>query len=248
MITLGRQSGILRVIRGHGPSREIGQIKFRDGEPVAALLGNLTNMNALNVLKNWGECVYAFDEQPVHDMPEDEWAGGASPSFSDSGRLSAPNGFSSTSWPTYGTPTSYPHSQPSPTPNSVPTSSSLPGLTSQPGYTSPYGPGYTTQTPSGYPGDPARPEGQFGAAPQQAPRPPQGGQIHPDLLLSVPRRTMMGEQADQLPLDRRERMVLLLVDGRRNLSDLARLTRRNEREILAVLNHLHGLGLVLMGN
>jgi predicted transcriptional regulator len=39
-------------------------------------------------------------------------------------------------------------------------------------------------------------------------------------------------------------MILLLIDGRRTLSDLARLTRRTEREVLAVLDHMATLGLV----
>jgi hypothetical protein len=39
-------------------------------------------------------------------------------------------------------------------------------------------------------------------------------------------------------------MILLLVDGRRGISDLARLTRRTEDEVLAVLAHLRLLGLV----
>src|SRR5258708_36896551 len=67
MIGLGRQSGILRVIRGQGPTREIGQIKFMDGEPTTALLGQLTGQNALTVLANWAECVYSFDEQAIAD-------------------------------------------------------------------------------------------------------------------------------------------------------------------------------------
>jgi hypothetical protein len=39
-------------------------------------------------------------------------------------------------------------------------------------------------------------------------------------------------------------MVLLLVDGRRSVPDLARLTRRSEEEIQAVLSHLRALRLV----
>ena len=50
--------------------------------------------------------------------------------------------------------------------------------------------------------------------------------------------------SDALPLDRRERMVLLLVDGRRNVADLARLTGRGENEVRAVLGNLKMLGLI----
>jgi hypothetical protein len=62
-------------------------------------------------------------------------------------------------------------------------------------------------------------------------------------LGAVPRRAPIAEQIDQLPLDRRERMVLLLVDGQRTVADLARLTRRTEQEVYAVLSHLELLGL-----
>ncbi len=57
MITLGRQSGILRVMRGQGPVREMGQIKFYEGTPITALLGQVTGPSALSVLSNWGECI-----------------------------------------------------------------------------------------------------------------------------------------------------------------------------------------------
>jgi hypothetical protein len=50
--------------------------------------------------------------------------------------------------------------------------------------------------------------------------------------------------ADPLPLDRRERMVLLLVDGKRSVTDLARLTRRTEDEVRVVLGNLKMLGLI----
>lgn len=52
------------------------------------------------------------------------------------------------------------------------------------------------------------------------------------------------DRLDALPLDRRERMVLLLVDGHRTLIDLVRLTRRNEQELQTILAHLAALGLI----
>src|SRR5215469_7355173 len=70
MIVLGRQSGMLRVVRGQGPTREVGQIQFIDGKPVNALLGQVSGANALGVLQNWGECVYTFDEQPLPEPAE----------------------------------------------------------------------------------------------------------------------------------------------------------------------------------
>jgi hypothetical protein len=61
---------------------------------------------------------------------------------------------------------------------------------------------------------------------------------------SPPRRTTRVDLSDPLPLDRRERMVLLLVDGRRGVADLARLTRRSEEEVRSVLGNLKMLGLI----
>jgi hypothetical protein len=60
----------------------------------------------------------------------------------------------------------------------------------------------------------------------------------------TPRRTARADLNEVLPLDRRERMILLLVDGRRSIPDLSRLTRRNEDEVYAVLTNLRILGLV----
>ncbi len=68
--------------------------------------------------------------------------------------------------------------------------------------------------------------------------------LRPEQLAARPRRTTPSMNVDQLPLDRRERMVLLLVDGQRTVMDLVRLTRRSEGDLLAVLNHLRILGLV----
>ncbi|MFI5273325.1 MAG: DUF4388 domain-containing protein, partial [Ktedonobacterales bacterium] len=110
MIGLGRQSGILRVIRGQGQTREIGQIRFAEGEPVTALLGNLTGPNALTVLNNWGECIYTFDEHGALDPAEPE-----SPMevlrrlAADPGRYSPPVGPTSGSWPAYNWPSSAPN-------------------------------------------------------------------------------------------------------------------------------------------
>lgn len=269
MINLGRQSGILRVIRGQGPTREVGQIKFMDGEPAAALLGQLTGHNALSILMNWGECVYSFDEQAITDVGEGDLSGDATRISSDPGRFmqsgSYPNGVSSGSWPSYGFPPSAPYSQPSaaypPQPN-APTSASHPGF-AQPatGYGPQSGqPGYPPAQPGrgygqqGSQGDTSRYDSFYntGMLPAQPAAPPATQQsevlLSQQVLESIPRRTMLSEQVEQLPLDRRERMVLLLIDGRRTVVDLARLTRRTERELLAVLQHLSGLGLVQMSS
>ena len=60
----------------------------------------------------------------------------------------------------------------------------------------------------------------------------------------IPQRVASIERLEELPLDRRERVVLLLIDGRRSLIDLVRLTRRSEQEIQAILAHLAALRLI----
>jgi len=68
--------------------------------------------------------------------------------------------------------------------------------------------------------------------------------FRPEVLDAVPYQMGVSEPIEQLPLDRRERMILLLVNGQRSMIDLVRLTHRSEREIYAVLHHLALLGLI----
>lgn len=244
MITLGRQSGILRVIRGQGATRELGQIKFTDGEPVSALLGSLTGPNALGVLMNWGECVYSFDEYSTGEASDsDSMPDSAGRSPSDPSRNSPQIGVSSGSWPTYypnGSSSGSSYSQP---PGSYPSTASLPSFGSQPGY--PPNPSYPAMPggASGASGEMPRYDGPY-SGPITTQIPMTNTPITPEVLATVFHRSILAERTDQLPLDRRERMILLLVDGRRNVTDLTRLTRRNEREVLSVLEHLASLGLI----
>ncbi len=241
MVTLSKQSGILRATRGQGPQREMGQIRFISGEPVSALLGSLTGGTALSALSNWGECLYQFDEIAPEADP-------GYPSLPQSPQqLSyAPPAPSSPppagSWPSYGYPSTNSLSAPSPLPDF---GSSSDGST--PGY---YDGAMPSLPPYSFPGasDPyAAPGGASGASggsstvTATSPLP-----LRPEQLMTRPRRTSLSEQVEQLPLDRRERMVLLLVDGQRTVSDLVRLTRRSDTELYSVLNHLRILGLILL--
>jgi hypothetical protein len=239
MIGLGQQSGILRVVRGQGPTREIGQIKFINGEPVSALLGQLTGPNALAVLNNWGECIYSFAEQPVPEASDADFAADALNRLnSDAGRPPPNTGLPSGSWPSYGYTTSSSMTPGAsgggfPLPMSTPAGTNAPGFGGQSANSGYYG-GYAP-----HPGS-----GADGSRPMAPPAVQVSEALSPDQLALRPRRTFLADRVEHLPLDRRERMVVLLVDGRRNLSDLARLTRRTEREVLVVLNHLAGLGLI----
>jgi hypothetical protein len=255
MITLGQQSGILRVIRGQGAVREVGQIQFINGSPTSALLGQLTGANAMAVLSNWGECIYSFEELAPSemDLPRDPYGGPYGGAASDPSYNFNSGPFASGSWPSYGFPSSAPPTPPA-SPSQMPTTNPLQGgYTSQPSYRpaqhDEYPQGYPPSYAPGMPGGPRTGglpsmDGYYGGRRDAPPPGPAADALDPRWLLLVPRRTMLSEHIEQLPLDRRERMVLLLVDGQRNLSDLARLTRRSERELLAVLDYLAGLGLV----
>ena len=237
MIVLSRQTGILRAIRGHGPTREFGQVQFVDGEPQNALLGQMIGQMALNALNNWGECHYAFDEITV----DDGWYSGVPSGPNGAGSFPS-MGPSSASWPAYGYQNYNGYNSGY---NGVPSSpwgGSEPGAPpyGAPPYGAPYQPGYSQ--PAGAPYSP------YGNGDPQAPPmtsyslPP----LTPELLMVIPRRTALGDQFEQLPLDRRERMALMLVDGQRTIADLARLTRRQEQELYAVLAHLEALGLIVI--
>lgn len=236
MIAISRQTGILRVTRNQGGLREMGQIRFMQGEPASALLGSLTGGNALTAMSVWGECMYAFDENDTEfDMTG---MAGFEPSAQAGPGPQTPTGPGS-SWPSYGYPST----------SSLNSYSPPPPDSSMPGSNDPLGV---------YPGDQSSPlsllYGNY--APPEAARPSQSSyagpatttaySFRPDQLASRPRRTTPSMNVDQLPLDRRERMVLLLVDGQRTVLDLVRLTRRNEGDLYAVLNHLRILGLVAL--
>jgi hypothetical protein len=240
MISLSRQSGILRVVRGQGPSQEMGQIRFLDGEPVSALLAQLTGNNALNVLMNWGECAYAFDETLIPDG-SDSGPGAYGQDPYGYGR-STESGPATGSWPSFGYPNSMPSSSP-PAPSPVPYEQQGNGYYTGYGSNTGYGP--NTSYPSRQPG--MNPDMGYYPAPAPTTSATTSSSLpamRPEMLRAVPYRMPISEQIDQLPLDRRERMVLLLIDGQRTVADLTRLTRRNDQELYSVLMHLNMLGLI----
>lgn len=251
MIMLSRQSGILRAIRGQESARQMGQIRFVDGQPASVLFGQMVGDNALNALMGWGECMYSFDEVATEGSDVDNYYGS-----SDGGQFSnTPMPSGNGSWPSYGYPSSssYPQSSPSQYPQNPP-NQSYPSY--NPSYNSGYpqpaqtpNPGYTSGPAGGQPPDPNDPYFRQTQPGMQQPgftatSLPGVPMMRPELLESVPYQTGIQEPIEQLPLDRRERMILLLVNGQRSMLDLVRLTHRTEREIYAVLHHLALLGLI----
>lgn len=223
LIALGKQTGVLKAIRGLGSTREQGEIHFVNGQPTFAGLGQMIGNAALTVMQNWGECQYIFLEGP---LPQPERSPYQSDALGHARENPLPH-----SGPLGARPTApFP-----PSPNRQ--------ITGIPSYTTPlpYNPG-----PDGA-NRVNRNTGNLsyrGTNPFSGPLPP----ISPrrDALPGsfIPQRLASMERLEDLPLDRRERMVLLLVDGRRSLNDLVRLTRRSEQEIQAILSHLAALRLI----
>ncbi|HEX9037848.1 MAG TPA: DUF4388 domain-containing protein [Ktedonobacterales bacterium] len=237
MISISRQTGILRVTRNQGGAREMGQIQFVQGEPASALLGTLTGGAALSSLSVWAECLYSFDEVgPEQDAMGYDQATAPMPAppspASPAGAVSP--------WPSYGYPSTSSLNTFSPAPPDFGISNSSDSLGIFPNEPAPpmsvlYG-GYNNAAEAPLP---ALPQYSSGATATGYP-------LRPEQLSARPRRTTPSMNVDQLPLDRRERMVLLLIDGQRSVMDLVRLTRRNEGDLYAVLNHLRILGLVAL--
>ncbi len=255
MIMLSSQSGILRAIRGQESARQMGQIRFVNGQAASVLYGQMVGENALNALMGWGECMYSFDEIASDGAEPDGYY-----SSSDGGQYgTTPLPSGTGSWPSYGYPSS-----PSYAPSAPPQYPQNPG---PPSPYQPYGSGYPQPAPNtgypqqppntGYPGGAPNTGYPGGGAPnpndpyyRQTPPTPTASSMQgstgfrPDLLEAVPYQTGIAEPIEQLPLDRRERMILLLINGQRSMLDLVRLTHRSEREIYAVLQHLALLGLI----
>ncbi len=247
LIGLGRQTGLLRVVRGQGPTREEGEVQFIDGQIAMATVGQLTGGAAVAVLQNWGESYYLFLDgvnrlqQGTASNNLGTWGITNSDSLPPVGSGSYPaSNFGASNPPGYASQSgSFTQSYPP-----------QPGYNTQPGYGSP-SPNYATPSnpnmTTGYPSGSmpnAADSGSFaGQSYSVANIPPHVMQklMNPSYVL---RRLTTTNPAEMPSLDRRERQMLLLVDNRRTIADLMRLTRRSDDEIRAILAHLIALGLV----
>lgn len=237
LIALGRQTGLLRVIRGQGASREEGEVQFIEGQIALAVVGQISGTAAISVLEKWGESAYVFLDgrnELQHYTAADNLAWGGMPSPSGSlppaGSGSFPAGpFTGPPYRNTGQFNSY---GPSPSGNypgnGVSSTGNFPSNGASPA--------------ESYPGNGASQTGPWQAQnypPLQADTPQRLSESH-----YVPRRLTNIDTAETTQLDRRERQLLLLVDNRRTVPDLIRLTRRGEEEIRYILARLIAFGLV----
>jgi hypothetical protein len=256
LIALGRQTGLLRVVRGQGATREEGEVQFIDGQIAMATVGQLTGGAAVAVLQNWGESFYLFLDG-VNRLQQGStssnlggWGNTNSDSLPPTGSGSYPaSNFGASNPPN--TPTGYPSQSGSFNNQSYPPQ---PGYNSQSNYgpQSGYGPPQDYGTPSNPNMNSGYPSGSMpnGADSGSFPGQPRAINISPQVMQKltnqgyVLRRLTATNPAEMPSLDRRERQMLLLVDNRRTIADLIRLTRRGNDEIRAILAHLIALGLV----
>jgi hypothetical protein len=232
LIALGRQTGLLVVARGQGPSREEGEIQFIDGQVAMATVGQISGSAALAVLQNWGETSYMFLDgvNRLQGFPTTDNLGWGGPPPVTSGSLppmgsgSFPPGGYAPGPPTYGGQNGYGGSQPGGMPPGT-----RPGPTPPPNWQN-----YPPQQP------PQQPPPAYGYG-RSTSRHVSQRLYEPGY---IPRRLTNINPAEATSLDRRERQLLLLVDGRRTIADLVRLTRRGDEEIRYILAHLIALGLV----
>jgi hypothetical protein len=275
LIALGGQTGLLRVVRGQGGTREEGQVQFINGRITTAIVGQMMGGAAIAVLNSWSESAYVFEDGIFYEpqgpeivvdwnavtssgslppigsgsFPPGSYIPGQSGQIPPPGQRSQPN----LSQPVPGGSGSMSGSFPPPVsgPSPYPPQANPGSNGSYPPGSSPYQPG--AGQPPGYGTGPMpRPTTGWGAPdsgslPGQS-YPPQ--QLPPQIVARLARsaailvRTARFDPNAMQALDRRERQVILLIDGRRTIDDVLRLTRRSQEEIRAILAHLIMLGLV----
>lgn len=227
-------SGVLVIRRVTDPHLEEARISIELGQPMQIRLGTreeyFTN-STLSWLNSWGAIYFVFQatEIPLQLPPPQASAPSASPS--------SPTLTQSESLPSSTRPRSAPAvTRPLPT---------LPPLVREQAET------YTPQHTNGrmrIPETP-RPHEQSGGD-----TPPAGLNGHasdetiPTLALemAIPVITPRGRKYPVTQIPRRDRTIFLLINGQRNVADLAQLTRRNLQEVYATLYRLKKLDLIVV--
>lgn len=102
VVQLGRRTGMLAVERDFGGGIEEGEIYFRGGRAVYALLPGLRGSEALSLLLRWGQCRFSFD--PTAPLPTPNVSGvlpgeGLDDPRRSTGGLGGPSSSASNSWP-----------------------------------------------------------------------------------------------------------------------------------------------------
>lgn len=226
VLQLGQKTGRLIVERDNGPYFEQGMITFVSGQVVQASLNQLQGPEALNRLKSWGACRFAFTPEQHSNMTGRMPALPASPPPALSPRQP---GWGETGNSTPGTPPLRNGSSPlrngtSPLRNRTSGLSPLSGQVPVPGYSQDTIHSKTTRDLGGT------------------------RQPTPTAWLATPYRTRHMEEGihliEQMGLSRTHRRLFLLIDGGRTVKELIRLMSHNPEDVQRLLHDLERAGVI----
>lgn len=230
VIELGRRTGLLSIERDDWAGLEEGDIYFVEGEAIYACTGAKTGRVALEVLRGWGTCRFAF----LSNIPR------PTPNIVPPGRVARPaqTGSMRPSGPPSRPMPNYPQ-------RSGPMAGPLPEV-QQPG--SPAGASLASQRSGALPLS-MPPTAMPPTSPVQ--RGPSGTAPLPVLTLSQrPKRAPNPQDIPRLAtsygLSWAHRALLLLADGEHSVAELARISGRSEEEALRLLADLLRLGLITL--
>ncbi len=222
LIILGRQTGSLRAYRGTENSREEGGADFIEGQAENVFVGQIHDSRMLDVLIAWGECHYLFlDNLASGDGMQNSGGYRSVPRETQKSGSLPP--ISSGSLPGSQVYNPYPPINNTGNPqgyNQYDNQSYLPDS----GYNTGYGPDHTPNVYN-----------------IQIP-----GYVWQKVQNSsyIPRRVSAQDLSIFSQFNRYDRQLAFLVDGRRTLPDLIRMTNRSAEEVQKIIATLIVLGLV----
>ena len=226
VIELGRRTGLLSVERDVGAVLEEGDLYFLNGQAIYASTGTQNGRSALETLRTWGACRFAFLSDIPKPAPNIGPERGNARTLQTGGLRSGP----------LSVPTSEPQ-RPMFMPPAAPPS--------------PFAPFEGRREPahglSSYalPGAPHQPEGMPSLPSMDY------SASAPALVLAPYQRPRRAPNPQDIPrlaaryqLSRAHRTLLLLADGEHTIRHLARLAGRSEEEALALFSDLFRMGLI----
>jgi hypothetical protein len=228
IIEMGRRTGLLSVERTSDAGMEEGEIYFIQGEAIYASTGAKNGRVALQILRTWGACRFAFlsdAPRPAANIgPE---TGGSRPYQTGPLRSIRP--------------------APPPPPNPPQRSGTQPFAGPPNPFHNPAAAGQTTgRGPSV--SSPLRLPQSSGVGPPSWPSAPS-----PPVKLTPNHRPKRGPNPQDIPrlaasyqLSLAHRAILLMADGEHTIAELARLSRRSEEEVLRLLTDLLQLGFITL--
>lgn len=232
VIELGRRTGLLSIERTSDAGLEEGDIYFVQGEAIYASTGAKSGQVALQILRTWGACRFAF----LSDVPRPAAnigpaVGGSRPYQTGPLRSIRPVPLAPPNPPQRSGTQPFAGPPPNPFQNPAGGRQTTGGLSASSSLRMP-------QSSGG---------GQEGWPPASPPAP------SPPARLALYHRPKRGPNPQDIPrlaasyrLSLAHRSMLLMADGEHTIAELARLSRRSEEEVLRLLTDLLQFGLITL--